>query len=138
MDVTHLFDAEIARLRAAKVVGSGTPTGELFDFLAERGSDASSASTDEIAREVFNHDVDEAMVSAHVCRLRENLADFYAGQPSAQGRARIVLAPDTRALRLQTVEEARTRPGSYRANRPSTLIAAAVALAVLALVALLA
>ncbi len=138
MDNAPLFDTEIARLRAEKVVGSGTPTGELFDFLASRGPDAQSASTGEIVREVFKHDIDEATVGVLIIRLRENLSEFYDSQPIYESSARIVIPPETRALRLQSIAEARIRPGSYRANRPSTLIAAGVALAVLALVALLA
>ena len=138
MDTEHLFDAEIARLRAANVAVSGTLTGELFNFLVDRWPDASGASSDDIAREVFEHEIDDATVCIYVRRLRKELADFYATQPPEEGGARIALPQETCALRLEDVEEGRARPGSYRANRPSTLIAAGVALAVLALVALLA
>ncbi len=144
MDVTHLFSAEIARLRDAGVPGNSGRVRDLFDFLAQRGPDAPSTSQDDLAREVFaqeNTDADDATVRVYVHRLRKKLEDFYTANGAGENGARVVLPQGTYALRLEGVEAAEdvhTRPGSYRANRPSTLIAAGVALAVLALVALFA
>ena len=143
MDVTQLFEAEIARLRAAQVPGTSGRVRELFDFLATRGPDAPSASQDDLSREVFGQetsDADDATVRVYIHRLRKKLEDFYAANDGGEqsDRARIVLPSGTYALRLEGVDAVSTRPGSYRANRPSTLIAAGVALAVLALVALFA
>nr|WP_237392344.1 helix-turn-helix domain-containing protein [Aurantiacibacter rhizosphaerae] len=115
----------------------------MFDFLARRGPDARSASQDDLAREVFGQetsDADDATVRVYIHRLRKKLEDFYAADDEADGGVRIVLPSGTYALRMEGggVEDVQTRPGSYRANRPSTLIAAGVALIVLALVALFA
>lgn len=141
MDVTALFEAEIARLRAARVPGQSGRVRELFDFMAERGPEAESASQDDLARQVFGQetsDADDATVRVYIHRLRKKLEDFYAANDAGEDGARVVLPSGTYALRLMGVEKVRTKPGSYRANRPSTLIAAGVALAVLALVALFA
>jgi hypothetical protein len=141
MDVTALFEAEIARLRAEQVPGASGRLRELFDYLAERGPTAESVTQDELARAVFGQessDADDATVRVYVHRLRKKLEDFYAATKADEGRARVVLPSGTYALRLEGEDEVTTRPGSYRANRPSTLIAAVVALAVLAIVALFA
>jgi len=141
MDVTPSFEAEIARLRDAKVPGASGRVRELFDYLAERGPEAESATQDELAREVFGQetsDADDATVRVYVHRLRKKLEDFYAANEAGENGARVVLPSGTYALRLERIEAVKTKPGSYRANRPSTLIAAGVALAVLALVALFA
>lgn len=139
MDVTALFEAEVARLRAAQVPGTSGRLRDLFDYLADRGAQADSASQDELARAVFGQDgadADDATVRVYVHRLRKKLEDFYVADAAGEGAPRVVLPSGTYALRLEGIAEPETRPGSYRANRPSTLIAAAVALAVLALVAL--
>lgn len=109
--------------------------------MAQRGLEAESASQDDLAREVFGQetsDADDATVRVYIHRLRKKLEDFYAANEAGEGGARLVLPSGTYALRLEGIEKVRTQPGSYRANRPSTLIAAGVALAVLALVALFA
>ncbi|MGB3794889.1 MAG: helix-turn-helix domain-containing protein [Alteraurantiacibacter sp.] len=143
MDVTHRFSIEIARLRTAGVPGSSGRVHDLFEYLAERGPAAPSASQDDLAREVFGQqgsDGDDATVRVYIHRLRKKLDDFYAADSGGEGESgtRIVLPSGTYALRLEGMDEVRTMPGSYRANRPSTLIAAGVAMAVLALVALFA
>jgi len=141
MDVTSPFEAEVARLRAEQVPGASGRLRELFDYLAQRGPDADSVTQDELARAVFGQeaaDADDATVRVYVHRLRKKLEDFYAANGAGEGSARVVLPSGTYALRLEGMEQVQTRPGSYRANRPSTLVAAAVALAVLAVVALFA
>ena len=141
MDVTSLFEAEVERLRTAQVPGASGRLRELFEYLAQRGPEAASVTQDELARAVFGQEAaeaDDATVRVYVHRLRKKLEDFYAANEAGEGGARVVLPSGTYALRLEGVEQVLTRPGSYRANRPSTLIAAAVALAVLAVVALFA
>ncbi|MFB0612378.1 helix-turn-helix domain-containing protein [Aurantiacibacter poecillastricola] len=141
MDVTQQFEAEIRQLRTREVPGTSRRLRELFDYFAARGAEAESASQAEIAREVFGQDdtdADDASVRVYVHRLRKRLEDHYAAG-GGEGQARIVLPSGVYAFRLEGVEapasEPAPRPGSYRANRPSTLIAAGVALAALALVA---
>ncbi len=141
MDVTSPFEAEVERLRAKQVPGASGRLRELFDYLAQRGPDADSVTQDELARAVFGQqgaDADDATVRVYVHRLRKKLEDFYAADEAGEGGVRVVLPSGTYALRLEGIEEAPTRPGPYRANRPSTLVAAGVALAVLAVVALFA
>lgn len=140
MDVTPLFEDEIARLRAAQVPGASGRLRDLFDYLAQRGPDAEGVTQDELARAVFGQesaDADDATVRVYIHRLRKKLEDFYAHEEPGRGGVRVVLPSGTYALRLEGAEQAQARPGSYHANRPATLIAAAIALAVLAAVALL-
>lgn len=141
MDVTRLFDDEIARLRAARVPGESGRVRALFDYLAARGPDAGSTTQDELACEVFGQetsDADDATVRVYVHRLRKKLEDFYAANGAGERGARVVLPSGIYALRLEGVEAARPRAGTSRRSRPGTLGAAAAVLAVLALVALFA
>lgn len=124
MDVTAYFEAEISRLRSAGVAGQSGRVRELFDWLAERGPDADSATQDDLAREVFGQqetEADDATVRVYVHRLRKKIEDFYAVHGPGEGGARVELPSGIYALRLQTdeaplsqqstVERASRRPG---------------------------
>jgi hypothetical protein len=107
MDVTHPFEAEIARLQHAGAPGMSGRLRDLFDWLAERGPDAPSASQVEIAEGVFgagSADADDATVRVYVHRLRKKIEDYYATNPAGEGGARIDLPPGTYALRLNLPE----------------------------------
>jgi len=107
MDVTHPFEAEIARLQHAGVPGTSGRLRDLFDWLAQRGPDAASASQAEIAEGVFgvgSSDADDATVRVYVHRLRKKIEDYYAGSPAGAGGAKIDLPAGTYALRLMLPE----------------------------------
>lgn len=132
MDVTAQFSAEAERLRQAGVAGKSGRLRDLFDWLAERGPDAESATQEEIAREVFRQseaDADDATVRVYVHRLRKKIDDFYAANP---GEGRLEIPSGVYALRIET--EAATN--AVRANRHWLLPAALGALAVALLAAL--
>lgn len=115
MDVTRLFDAEIARLRGAGVAGESGRGRELFDWLVTRGPNAQGATQDELAREVFGQqeaEADDATVRVYVHRLRRKLEDFYAVHGPGEGGARVELPSGIYALRLDTPEGAVPLPGS--------------------------
>ncbi len=140
MDVTPLFEGEIARLRAAGVPGESGRVRELFDNLADRGPDAESASQEELAREVFGQattDADDATVRVYVHRLRKKLDDFYTANGPGQNGARVVLPSGTYALRLKGVEVAHEERPEKRTSKPRAPMAAVAAVVVLALIALL-
>ena len=103
MDVTHPFEAEIARLQHVGAPGTSGRLRDLFDWLAERGPDAPSASQTEIAEGVFgvgSADADDATVRVYVHRLRKKIEDYYASNPAGHGGAKIDLPAGTYALRL--------------------------------------
>ncbi len=97
------FQAEVERLRAGGVVGTSGRLRELFDFLADRGPDAESASQQEIGAAVFGQvetDADDATVRVYVHRLRKKLDDHYAANPVREGQAQLDLPAGVYALRL--------------------------------------
>ena len=103
MNVTQAFEAEIARLQHAGVPGTSGRLRDLFDWLAERGPNAASASQAEIAEGVFgagSSDADDATVRVYVHRLRKKIEDYYAANPAGAGGAKIDLPAGTYALRL--------------------------------------
>jgi hypothetical protein len=103
------FAEEVARVRASGVLGQSGRLRELFDYLADRGPDAPSASQAEIADAVFGQldtEGDDATARVYVHRLRKRLAEFYDGQ-AAEGEApQLILPSGIYALRLSTVPEA--------------------------------
>jgi len=108
MDVTQVFEGEIARLRAVGVPGASGRLRDLFDWLAERGPDAASASQAEIAEGVFgpgSGDADDATVRVYVHRLRKKIEDHYAVSPAGEGGAKVELPAGTYALRLLLPDE---------------------------------
>ena len=113
MDVTHLFDAEVARLKVAGVAGKTGRLADLFDYLADRGPEADSASQEEIALHVFGQaetNADDATVRVYVHRLRKKIDDFYATSGDADDAPRIELPSGIYALRLQPAENGEAVP----------------------------
>jgi hypothetical protein len=134
MDVTSPFAEEIARLQAADVPGANGRLRELFDWLAERGPDAASATQDEVARAVFGQDgadADDATVRVYMHRLRKKLEDHYASEGTASNSPRIALPQGIYALRLEG-SESDAPPDLAPAGRPGSMVSALVALALAA------
>lgn len=112
------FADEVARLRAANVVGESGRLRELFDFLAARGPSAPPASQAEIADLVFGQpDVagDDATVRVYIHRLRKRLDEHYAGLGIVEGR--LTVPAGAYALRFAGVEEAATEVAPVRRLR---------------------
>lgn len=133
------FEAEVARIRGSGALGEGGRLLELFDFLAKRGPDVSSASQAEIAETVFGQtetSVDDATVRVYIHRLRKRLEDFYASNGDGAAGARLALPAGTYALRLvreEGEEPASVADAAKPQRRPGT-----VAVLLTALVALIA
>ena len=104
------FTAEVARVRASGALGDSGRLLELFNFLAGRGPETTSASQAEIAEMVFGQaetTVDDATVRVYVHRLRKRLEEYYAEAGPGSDGARLALPSGTYALRL--VQEAGDR-----------------------------
>lgn len=110
-DSNAAFQAEVERLRGCGVVGQSGRLRELFDFLAERGPQAQSASQQDISAQVFGQeqtDADDATVRVYVHRLRKKLDDHYRIHPPADGAPQLELPAGVYALRMLREEEADT------------------------------
>lgn len=117
MGVTKTFEEEIARLRTAGVPGNAGRLSDLFDWLAERGPEAPSASQAEIAEAVFgpgSSDADDATVRVYVHRLRKKIEDHYLANAPSGGKARVELPAGTYALRLISEKVPAERPPPRR------------------------
>src|SRR3954465_568886 len=94
------FTDEVARVRASGVVGHSGRLRDLFDFLAERGSEGEPATQADIAETVFGQpqtEVDDATARVFIHRLRKRLEQFYKGHDEAA--ARLVIPAGAYALR---------------------------------------
>ena len=135
--MTGGFDSEVEHLRALGVPGRSGRLRDLFDYLAERGHAAGSATQADIARGVFGQDdaeSDDATVRVYVHRLRKRLDEFYEREDERDGAARLEIPSGTYALRL-VGEAAPERPSSTLApsgSRRWPLVAGALALIALA------
>lgn len=97
------YRAEVARLLAAGVAGKAGRLAELFDYLAQRGPLAPSATQAEIAAAVFGQtetDADDATVRVYVHRLRKKLDDHYRDHPPARGATVLEIPAGVYALQL--------------------------------------
>jgi hypothetical protein len=102
------FRAEVERLREAGAPGRSGRLRELFDYLAERGPDAPSATQGEIAAAVFHQaetDADDATVRVYVHRLRKKLEDHYRDHPPAPGAPVLEIPSGIYALQLAGTDE---------------------------------
>ena len=109
---------EVERLRAAGVAGHSGRLRELFDFLAQRGPDAGSASQTEIALEVFRQaepDAEDATVRVYIHRLRKKLEDHYRANPPPAGAPMLEIPSGVYALQI-----AGTQQGQNGAEQVST------------------
>ncbi|RIV92864.1 helix-turn-helix domain-containing protein [Aurantiacibacter xanthus] len=130
------YKQEVERLREAGVAGRNGRLRDLFDYLAERGPEAESASQADIAVAVFGeaqNDADDATVRVYVHRLRKKIDDYYARHEPSSDEMRLEipsgiygLRPIHRAGAANPSEETAAPPLSRR-----LLILALVALVVL-------
>lgn len=135
------YHAEVARLQAAGVVGKGGRLAELFDYLAQRGPQAPSASQAEIAAAVFGQtetDADDATVRVYVHRLRKKLDDHYRDQPPAPGATVLEIPAGIYALQVLPAEQPFAAPAlpvaaPGRAPRKGLALAAVAVLLAFAL-----
>lgn len=138
--INAAYQREVERLRAQGIVGRSGRLRELFDFLAERGPEADSASQAEIAQEVFGQletDADDATVRVYVHRLRKKLEDHYAAKPAAPGDIQLDLPAGVYALRVVAEEAAppaalSTPEQPITARPPNRVVMAFALLAVIA------
>lgn len=111
------FEAEVARLRNEGIVGTSGRLRDLFDYFADRGPDAPSATQAEIGAAVFGQaeaDADDATVRVYVHRLRKKLEDHYAANPPAAGQAMLELPAGIYSLSCVTQHE-ESPPPAYQA-----------------------
>jgi hypothetical protein len=97
------FLAELARVRASGAFAQTGRLRELFDYLAERGPNAPSATQADIADSVFGQpdtEGDDATARVYIHRLRKRLDEFYAAAGEGPGNTRLVLPAGAYALRL--------------------------------------
>lgn len=107
------FLSEVERLRDEGVAGKSGRLRELFDYFAERGPNAESASQAEIAAAVFGQmetDADDATVRVYVHRLRKKLEDHYLVNPAAEGQVQLDLPAGIYALRIIAEAEPEALP----------------------------
>lgn len=96
------YKEEVERLRAAGVAGRNGRLRDLFDYLAERGPDAESASQADIAVAVFGeaqNDADDATVRVYVHRLRKKIDDYYSRQEPGADALRLEIPSGIYGLR---------------------------------------
>jgi len=102
------FAEEVARVRASGVLGQAGRLRELFDYLADRGPDAPSASQADIADAVFGQpdtEGDDATARVYVHRLRKRLADFYDSREGDGEAPQLILPSGIYALRLSALPD---------------------------------
>jgi hypothetical protein len=106
------FEAEVQRLRQDNVLGASGRLRDLFDYLADRGSEAGPATQAEIAEHVFGQaapEADDATVRVYVHRLRKRLEEHYANGAPPRG-ARLEIPAGIYALRIVPGEGAEDAP----------------------------
>lgn len=133
------FAAEVARLNAAKVAGDSGRLRELFDFLAERGPDAASASQADIADKVFGQiatEGDDATARVYIHRLRKRMEDFYEKEGEGGSTRRLLIPAGSYALRIAGADETPVTASVPGWRRFVTPAGAAVMAGVVALVAI--
>lgn len=94
--------AEVVRLQAVGVPGGSGRLRDLFDYLADRGPDA-TATQAEISAAVFGQaetDADDATVRVYVHRLRKKLDDHYRDHPPQPGQAMLEIPSGVYALQI--------------------------------------
>ena len=87
MDQPQAFADQVARVRAAGVLGRSHGLARLFDYLADPARQGRTLREADMAHDVFGREVDlsgDASVRVYVHRLRKKLEDFYAGAGAAE------------------------------------------------------
>ena len=122
---------QVARIRAAGVLGRSHGLARLFDYLADPAHAGRTLREAEVAQDVFGREVDlsgDASVRVYVHRLRKKLEAFYAG-PGADQPYRLVIPVGEYRLDVIATEAVATAPPSV-ARRPQWILPLAAALAV--------
>ncbi|TAL30875.1 MAG: helix-turn-helix domain-containing protein [Phenylobacterium sp.] len=111
---------QVARVRAAGVLGRSHGLARLFDYLADPAHAGRTLRETEVAQDVFGREVDlagDASVRVYVHRLRRKLEAFYAG-PGAGQPHRLVIPVGEYRLDVIPVEAAAIdAPGIVRRPR---------------------
>jgi hypothetical protein len=124
------FEAQVARVREAGVLGRSHNLSRLFEYLADPARGARPIPETEVAQDVFGRQLDlsgDASVRVHVHRLRRKLEAFYAG-PGAAEPHRLVIPVGEYRLDVIAAAEA---PAGPPAPRPRWLWPAIAAAALL-------
>lgn len=120
---------QVARVRAAGVLGRSHGLARLFDYLADPAHAGRTLRETEVAQDVFGREVDlagDASVRVYVHRLRRKLEAFYAG-PGADQPHRLVIPVGEYRLDVIPVEAAAiAAPGIARRPRWSLPLVAAL------------
>lgn len=123
---------QVARIRAAGVLGRSQGLARLFDYLADPAREGRTLREADVAQDVFGRELDltgDASVRVYVHRLRKKLEEFYAG-PGAGEPHRLVIPVGE--YRLDVVDAPQVvEPPRVRAPRPRWLVPAAAAAALL-------
>ncbi|MBI1198769.1 MAG: hypothetical protein GC203_12990 [Phenylobacterium sp.] len=129
-DPSEAFEAQVARVRAAGVLGRSHGLARLFDYLAAPERRGRTLSEADVALDVFGREPDlsgDASVRVYVHRLRKKLEAFYAG-PGADETRRLVIPVGEYRLEIATAAPA---PAAGRRARSRWLWPAVAAAAVL-------
>ncbi|MBL8773808.1 MAG: helix-turn-helix domain-containing protein [Phenylobacterium sp.] len=85
-DLAGALAEEVARIRAAGVLGRSQGLARLFDYMADPARQGRTLREADVAQDVFGRVLDlsgDASVRVYVHRLRKKLAEFYAGEGAA-------------------------------------------------------
>jgi hypothetical protein len=128
------FAEQVARVRAAGVLGRSQGLARLFDYLADPAHQGRALREAEMAQDVFGRELDlsgDASVRVYVHRLRKKLEEFYAG-PGASETHRLTIPVGE--YRLDVVETAvADEPTPVAPQRRRWILPLAAGLAILAL-----
>jgi hypothetical protein len=122
---------QVARIRAAGVLGRSQGLARLFDYLADPARGGRTLREADVAQDVFGRELDltgDASVRVYVHRLRKKLEEFYAGAGAAEPYRLVIPVGEYRLDVIQTPEL--PKAPVVRTPRPRWLIPAAIAAAV--------
>jgi len=134
MDGTQAFAGQVARIRAAGVLGRSHGLARLFDYLADPERQGRTLREADMAQDVFGRELDlsgDASVRVYIHRLRKKLEEFYAGV-GADEPHRLVIPVGEYRLDVVAAPVVATPPPAPRV-RPRWLIPLAAGLAALVL-----
>lgn len=129
---SEALDAQVARIRAAGVLGRSQGLARLFDYLADPARGGRTLREADVAMDVFGRELDltgDASVRVYVHRLRKKLEEFYAG-PGAGEAYRLVIPVGEYRLDVTAAPEPAEAPVVPKA-RPRWLVPGAIAAALL-------
>jgi len=128
------FAEQVARVRAAGVLGRSHGLARLFDYLADPARQGVTLREADMAQDVFGRELDlsgDASVRVYVHRLRKKLEAFYAGPGAAEPHRLTIPVGE---YRLDVVDAGVDVPAEAPVwRRPKWLVPLAAVLALLAL-----